>query len=120
MKTVEISIGKLKKVLFHNLTLAVILSLPFVFIINNIIDKFHVETEGPLVMDQYTHLSFNDLNNDGKSDKIYEQKIYLYSFTTDSAFSYRCFYHKLFLFQWSRLCQNSPTGRRAFNTGICI
>ncbi len=63
--------SKLKSILLNNITLALIIGLPCLFFANHFIDKYTLEIAGPVNMDMYKYLYYNDLDNDGNSDKIY-------------------------------------------------
>ncbi len=62
---------RLKVILLNNITLAIIISLPFVFFANHFINKFKIEVFGPINLSTYKYLFYDDLNNDGNGDKIY-------------------------------------------------
>jgi len=62
----------LKKIALNNLTLALIVSLPFWFLAGRYISKYTLELSGPLSMNSiYKYLVYNDLDNNGTSDVIY-------------------------------------------------
>jgi hypothetical protein len=63
--------GKLKQIALHNLTLTLLFSLPFIIILEIYTQKFTVKINGPIDVVGYRYVFYNDLNNDGNSDKIY-------------------------------------------------